>query len=279
MEALKQIIRESEQTWMLPLLNHCHKLFSEAFLPSHDHMHHYRVWSHAKDLMMMLAEAGCNIPLQLPQQLIVAAFFHDTGLIRTHDEQHGQESRQICTEFFTLGEHPVPDGFPEILDAIEHHDDKSFRGRTITDEPDRLLLSLLGTSDDLDAFGYTGIYRYAEIYLFRKFHPVDLPGRILGNLTQRFNNLECLFDPLPHFVDRQKIRYWITYEFYAGLMAAMAAGNERPDWRCELIDLFQDGIRRRENLLIKERCLPGLEHEREIRQFFMLIDEENSIMA
>jgi HD superfamily phosphodiesterase len=279
MEALKESIREAEQTWMLPLLNHCHKIFSDVFLPSHDHLHHYRVWSYAKDLMLMLEEAGCNIPLQLPEQLILAAFFHDTGLIRTHDEKHGLESRRQCTEFFMLGEHPVPDAFPEILDAIEHHDDKTFRGQTITEEPDRLLLSLLGTSDDLDAFGYTGIYRYAEIYLLRKFNPADLPVRILGNLTHRFNNLNCLFDPLPHFVDRQKIRYWITYEFYAGLMADMAAGNERPGWRTELIDVFQDAIRRRENLLTKERCLPVLERKREVRQFFMLIDEENSFMV
>jgi hypothetical protein len=277
MEALKQSIREAEQAWLLPLLNHCHGLFSDVFLPSHDHLHHYRVWSHAKDLMLMLAEAGCSISPQLPQKLILASFFHDTGLIRTREEKHGLESRRFCEEFFTTRDHPVPDGFPEILDAIEHHDDKSFRGRSITHEHGKQLLPLLSTSDDLDAFGYTGIYRYAEIYLFRKISPTDLPGRILENLNHRFNNLKCILEPLPHFIDRQQIRYWITHEFYLGLQAAMAAGTEKRDWKTELIVVFQDGIRRKENLLIQERCLPELEHEREIRQFFMLIDEENSI--
>jgi len=277
MQALKQHIREAEETWLLPLLNHCNKLFSEVFLPSHDHLHHYRVWSHAKDLMLLLAESGCRISPDLPSQLILAAFFHDTGLINTRDEKHGLESRRLCEEFFRRGDHPLPKGFPEILDAIEHHDDKSFGERSITREPERQVLRLLSTGDDLDAFGYTGIYRYGEIYLCRKINPKELPGRILENLNNRFNNLKSIFEPLPHFIDRQEIRYWITCEFYLGLSESNAAAAERPDWKRELIRVFQDGINRKENLLKRERLLPKLEHEREIQQFFMLIDEENAI--
>jgi hypothetical protein len=276
MHVLKQHIREAEEIWLLPLLNHCNNLFSEVFLPSHDHLHHYRVWSHAKELMLMLAESGCRISSKLPLQLILATFFHDTGLINTRDEKHGLESRRLCEEFFRRGDHPLPEGFPEILEAIEHHDDKSFRG-SITSEPDRQVLRFLSTSDDLDAFGYTGIYRYAEIYLCRKINPIEFPGRILENLNNRFNNLKSIFEPLTHFIDRQEIRYWITCEFYLGLSEANAAAAERPDWKRELIRVFQDGINRKENLLKRERLLPELEHEREIQQYFMLIDEENSI--
>ena len=277
MQVLEQHIRKAEELWLLPLLNHCNNLFSEVFLPSHDHLHHYRVWSYAKDLMIMLEESGCRISPELPQQLILAAFFHDTGLIYTHDEKHGLESRRLCEEFFRKGDHPLPEGFSEILYAIEHHDDKSLRVRSITGEPELQVLRILSTSDDLDAFGYTGIYRYAEIYLCRRINPKELPVRILENLNNRFNNLKSIFGPLTHFIDRQEIRYWITYEFYLGLSEANAAETERPDWKMELIRVFQDGIHRKENLLKQERLLPELEHEREIQHFFMLIDEENSI--
>lgn len=278
-QALKQGIREAEEIWLLPLFNHCHELFSAVFLPSHDHLHHYRVWSHAKDLMLLMAASGCRIPPMLPQQLILAAFFHDAGLTSTQDEKHGLESRRLCEEFFSGGHHPLPEGFPEVLDAIEHHDDKSFRGRSITGHPDRQLLLLLSASDDLDAFGYTGIYRYAEIYLCRGISPAELPGRILENLCNRFNNLKCTFEPLNHFIERQEIRYWTTCEFYLGLAEAYAALTEKPDWKRELIMVFQDGINRKENLMKRERLLPALEHAKEIQQFFMLIDEENAIHA
>lgn len=279
MRVLKQHIQEAEELWLLPLLNFCNNLFLEVFLPSHDHLHHYRVWSYAKDLMLILAESGRKISPDLPQQLILAAFFHDVGLIRTNDEKHGMESRRICEEFFRKGDHPIPEGFPEILEAIEHHDDKSLRRSPFLGDPGQQVLRLLSTSDDLDAFGYTGIYRYAEIYLCRNINPKELPARILENLNNRFNNLKNIFEQFPHFIERQEIRYWITYEFYLGLSQANAALAEKPDWKNELIRVFQDGIHRKENLLRGDRLLPKLEHEHEIRQFFMLIDEENLIQA
>ena len=277
MQVLKQHIRAAEERWLLPLLKHCHELFSEVFLPSHDHLHHYRVWSYAKELMLKQAEAGRRISPELPQQLILASFFHDVGLIKTHDEKHGVESRRLCEEFFRNGDHELPAGFAEILYAIEHHDDKSSGVGSILADPARQVLRFLSTSDDLDAFGYTGIYRYAEIYLCRNFAPEELPARILKNLSHRMNNLKSICQTLPRFIDRQEIRYWITYEFYLGLSEASAASAERPDWKRELIRVFQDGIDRKENLLKRERLLPELEHEQEIRQYFMLVDEENTI--
>ena len=277
MQTLKQRICKAEEIWLLPLLNHCNNLFSGVFLPSHDHLHHYRVWCNARELMLMMENAGCSVSPELPGKLILAAFFHDTGLINTHNEKHGMESRKLCQEFFRKANHPVPVGYHEILDAIEHHDDKSYHENSITGEPGPQVLKLLSASDDLDAFGYTGIYRYAEIYLLRKVRPEDLPDRILENLNNRFQNLKNIFAPLNQFIDRQEIRYWITCEFYMGLSESFAAASERPDWKGELIRVFQDGLLRQDNLLMRERLLPNLEHEREIRQFFMLLDEENSI--
>lgn len=176
MPTLKHRIRETEEVWLLPLLNHCHNLFSEAFLPSHDHMHHYRVWCNAKELMFLMEDAGCRMSPELPVQLILAAFFHDTGLLHTHDEKHGLESRKLCEEFFRGSDHPLPAGFPEILDAIEHHDDKSYTGKAITLEAGLSVLKLLSVSDDLDAFGYTGIYRYKYILSVRSNQKISLTG-------------------------------------------------------------------------------------------------------
>jgi hypothetical protein len=279
MQVLKQHIREVEEQWLLPLFNHCYNLFSGVFLPSHDHLHHYRVWGHAKNLMLMLAEYGCRVSTDLPQKLILAVFFHDTGLTCTTAEKHGMESKRLCEEFFRKGDHPPPSGFPEILEAIEHHDDKSPTMNSLLGHPDQWVLQLLGTSDDLDAFGYIGIYRYAEIYLFRNINQKELPVRILENLNNRFNNLKTIFEPLPNFIDRQEIRYWITCEFYLKLSEANAAPAERADWKMELFSVFRDAIQKKENLLKQERLLPKLEHEREILQFFRLIDEESSIQA
>jgi hypothetical protein len=227
--------------------------------------------------MLKQAEAGWKISPELPQKLILASFFHDVGLIKTRDEKHGMESRRLCEEFFRNGGHELPAGFPEILHAIEHHDDKSSGIGSIMADPEKQVLRFLSAGDDLDAFGYTGIYRYAEIYLCRNFDPQELPARITKNLSHRFNNLKRIFESLPQFIDRQEIRCWITYEFYLGLSEAIAAAAERPDWRRELISVFQEGIDRKENLLKRERLLPELEHEQEIRQYFMLVDEENSI--
>ena len=276
MQALKQLIRETEEAWLLPLLNHCHNLFSAVFLPSHDHLHHFRVWNQTKEIMFMLEESGCRISEDLPQQLILSAFFHDTGLVFTQDEKHGTESRRLCEDFFRKEKPEVPEGFMEILDAIEHHDDKSYRDSVLNGKPGNQVLWLLSAGDDLDAFGYTGIYRYAEIYLQRGMHPEELAGRILVNLQNRFENLGRNFKSHQHFIDRQKVRFGITREFYMGLAAAHAAAAERPDWKVELIRVLQDGIQRKENLLKPERLLPALSNWREIRQFFMLIDEENA---
>ena len=277
MHSLKEQIRETEETWLLPLLNHCHNLFAEVFLPSHDHLHHFRVWNQAKDIMFMLEETGFRIPDGLPQQLILAAFFHDTGLVHSHDEKHGMESRKLCEAFFRNEEQEVPEGFTEILDAIEHHDDKSFRDKKLANKSGKLVFSILSASDDLDAFGYTGIYRYAEIYLHRGIHPEELAGRVLENLHNRFENLRSNFDSQAQFIDRQKVRYGITREFYLGLAAAFAADPERSNWKVELIRVFQDGIRRKENLLKPDRLLPALVYGREIGQYFLLIDEENAL--
>ena len=76
--------------------------------------------------------------------------------------KHGKHSRDLCQRFLMENNLPEND-FTDVLEAIENHDNKDYSGNTIQND----LLTILSISDDLDAFGITGIYRYSEIYLTR----------------------------------------------------------------------------------------------------------------
>jgi HD superfamily phosphodiesterase len=261
-----EIIRETETRWYESLDRHCRGLFSGSFLPSHDHSHHARVWSYARSLLLLLDENGTRISRNLAEELIIASFFHDTGLIRTSSERHGRESRRFCEEFFSREAAGIPkpatESLPAVLNAIEHHDDKSLRkGNPAGGSPEELpgLLSLLSCADDLDAFGYIGIYRYAEIYLMRGLKPEQLPGKVCENVKSRFDNIKSGFVLPDEFLKLQESRFLLTYEFYLHLAQAYAAGDERPSWEPGLIALIASGIRDHRNLLKADRELPARE--------------------
>ena len=44
---------------------------------------------------------------------------------------------------------------------------------------------MLSVADDLDAFGFTGIYRYSEIYLMRGINPNQLGHLIIENAAKQ----------------------------------------------------------------------------------------------
>lgn len=273
-----EILREAETRWYEPLYRHCAGLFSGRFLPSHDHLHHARVWSHTRSLYLELCRAGINFPEHTADSLLVAVFFHDTGLVRTSAEQHGRESRLLCEEYFR--DTGLPDSLKEswagILHAIEHHDDKSPKPETLArgmgSVPDLLLL--LSAADDLDAFGRIGIYRYAEIYLMRDPEPELLPGRVAENVRNRYHNLRSAFAGLENFLNDQEGRYLQVYEFYLRLAQAYAAAGEKPSWEPALIALIRESIRERRNLLSTGRELPPSGFEREIGDWFRELDRE-----
>jgi hypothetical protein len=278
-----EIIREAESRWYQPLYRHCEGLFSGIFLPSHDHLHHARVWSHARSLIILLDKAGARIPASLPEELLVAVFFHDAGLARTSAERHGRESRRLCEEFFSQPGAGSPPGSPipgasmrRIMHAIEHHDDKSRKGADPEIRPGDAprLLSLLSSADDMDAFGPIGIYRYAEIYLMRSVAVEQLPRKVAENVKNRFDNLQNAFALLEDFIRVQEQRYLQVYEFYLRLSQAFAEGDENPSWEPSLIGMIRDGIRDRKNLLQKDRELPRTGFEEEIGDWFRALDRE-----
>jgi hypothetical protein len=279
-----EIIREAESRWYQPLYRHCEGLFSGIFLPSHDHLHHARVWSHARSLIILLDKAGARIPASLPEELLVAVFFHDAGLVRTSDEWHGRESRRLCEEFFSQPGAGAPPGSPipgktslrRILHAVEHHDDKSLKGAGPEIRPGDVpgLLSLLSSADDLDAFGRIGIYRYAEIYLMRGIGTEQLPRKVAENVKNRFDNLQNTYALLEDFIRIQEQRFLRVYDFYLRLSQACAEGDENPSWESQLISMILDSIRERKNLLQKDRELPRTGFDAETGDWFRALDRE-----
>ena len=181
-------IREVENRWYSKLKDHCQQIFSGIFLPSHDEVHHSRVWFHARDLLQMIhdegirKDKGINPDKVNPGELILSVFFHDTGLSRTPGEKHGRESKQIFDEYCMSNQDLFGDfsknSIQRIRYAIEHHDDKSPTPEPGSARSSTDLLDLLSTADDLDAFGLPGIYRYAEIYMLRGIKPGDLPALV-----------------------------------------------------------------------------------------------------
>ena len=201
--ALNALISGTENKWLSRLYLHCREQFSGTYLPSHNHYHHYRVWHYMKHLLAEMNDAGMVLTLEMAEKAIIAAFFHDIGLVRTLNESHGLAGKEMCLEFFHSKGLPFPAGIEEILYAIEKHDDKGPGTDSSAAKPD--LLSLLSAGDDLDAFGYIGIYRYAEIYLLRGMSETALPSEVLSNIENRYRNLLHSYHYLTRFVSGQEV--------------------------------------------------------------------------
>jgi len=245
-------------------------------------MHHARVWHGARSLLLQLERSGLPIPEPIPEQLIIAAFFHDTGLTRTSGEEHGSESKLLCEEFFNNParsvRQPEKESYMAILHAIEHHDDKSLKpGATGNFRSSQFpgLLNLLSAGDDLDAFGNMGIYRYAEIYLLRGIEPEQLPLKVSKNVRNRFDNLKSSFREQEEFIREQEGRFRKVYDFYLRLSQAFAGRNEKPSWEPVLIELFHMSMLQQVNLLKPDRVLPRTGFDDEIAEWFSALDAES----
>jgi hypothetical protein len=99
------------------------------------------------------------------------------------------------------------------MQAIEYHDNKEYADSLVNDK----LLLLLSVADDLDAFGYTGILRYADIYLERDVSITDLGRMVIENSGKRFQNFEKAFSDYPELVERHLTRYQTLIRFYSEL--------------------------------------------------------------
>ncbi len=213
---LDKIIRQTETVWLAPLMIACAHQFSETHLPSHDQMHHARVWKYAKNLILQSANHGMAISEKDIIQLIIAVFFHDQGMSETTSKEHGKISRKMCKVFIQKCNITPPDFFEKVLDAIENHDKKEYK-KTAASPNEFEIQKFLNTADDLDAFGIIGAYRYLEIYLMRHLNVKLLPEEVLTNMEGRYKHFTDNFGHCISLVNAHFQRYLTSRNYFKDL--------------------------------------------------------------
>ena len=193
------LIITAENKYRNILAGECRRIFSGTDMPSHDQLHHERVWENASLLLKYLSDAGMTDDPRLPEKAIIASFFHDTGLTLNHGADHGRESRMLCAAFLESTDFSSEDK-QEILDAVEMHDDKDY---PVSSDPSSLA-AIISVADDMDAFGRNGIERYTEIYSMRGVSPVEMPQLVIANVMSRLRHLETTYSMFPGLVEEQR---------------------------------------------------------------------------
>ncbi len=77
-----------------------------------------------------------------------------------------------------------------------------------------ILQLFLSVADDLDAFGYIGIYRYLEIYIARNVRPEVIGYEIRKNALVRFQNFELKYGNFPELIEKHRKRFLILDHFF-----------------------------------------------------------------
>lgn len=215
MENTKKNLKSLESKWFESFHSGSEACFREINLPSHNHRHHHRVWQFVKFILGHLETKGIVFNRQELSNLMLASFFHDTGMSLTFDESHGKAGADICRQFMESSNMNINE-FLSALEAIEKHDDKQYlQLKTLDNKPSIVLI--LSTADDLDAFGFIGILRYAEIYLLRGTDLKDIPEKVINNAERRFLHLKKTFCHFETLVEQQRPRYEELIKFYESL--------------------------------------------------------------
>jgi hypothetical protein len=216
-------------------------VYDERRLFSHGINHHRRVWGFAREILSSHPVTDSRSSVCNPEKLIIACYLHDIGMSADPGPSHGKKSRELCQKF--LEKYDLdPDNYTELLEAIENHDNKDYT----SDMSESGLLRILSFADDLDAFGYAGIYRYSEIYLKRGIPPSDLGYRIRDNARSRFDNFTKAFSDDYEYVSRHRKRYEILDDFFLNYNKQAGAYNFDTDYPlgyCGVLQLFMLMIR------------------------------------
>jgi hypothetical protein len=211
-------------------------VYNEKSLSSHGIDHHRRVWSYSKELLQLIPYKNTLHFFHLPSKLILASYLHDIGMSVDPGVNHGKQSRDLCSQFLVRYNLPEND-YHDVLEAIEYHDNKDYN----TNTPVNDLLTLLSVSDDLDAFGFTGIFRYSEIYLTRGIDPENMGHLIRENAERRFSNFTKTFGTFNEIVQKHKKRYEILDNFfnkYNKQVPSYHFGTKNPSGFCGVIEII-----------------------------------------
>lgn len=202
-------ILSAENSFIPALEEFFSSVYDESSLPSHGIDHHRRVWNYAKELLIYILQKEEITDPDFVEKLLIACYLHDIGMAVDPGERHGVHSRRLCEQFLTTINRDLSD-YQDVLAAIDNHDNKEYRGSQTNNK----LLLILSVADDLDAFGYTGIYRYLEICISRENDQVEVGNHILENVQKRYNNFILSFGYADELVQTQKIRFNIIRNFF-----------------------------------------------------------------
>lgn len=227
-------IHSVENSLKKPIESFFITVYPPDYLKSHGLEHHRRVWEYAKEI---ISTSGykTDIDLHFLRELIVACFFHDIGMAINHGINHGVTSLEKTNEFMKFSKMD-PAEFKDSLNAIEYHDDKDYSAPLKTNR----ILDVLSIADDLDAFGFTGIYRYTDIYLRRGVKTDELGFIIRENALKRFKNFlrnKTFSDP---FLIKHSERFRILDNFfkkYNENISRYIFRTSSPSGYCGIIDL------------------------------------------
>jgi HD superfamily phosphodiesterase len=206
---ISEKIASSEARYRFILEEFFNRIFAQSFLPSHGIDHHRRVWLYAKELLSNLQNQGFYFDQSFSDKLIIACYLHDSGMSVESGFNHGAEGRKICERFLSENNLPVTE-LTELLQAIEIHDNKEYKSINKPED----LLTILSVADDLDAFGFIGIYRYLEIYIKRN-KPLNKIGILIkDNCENRYQNFIVTYRFYNELIERHSGRFEILASFF-----------------------------------------------------------------
>jgi len=207
---LTRTIEHAEEEYRDLLEDFFIEKWGETTLYSHGIEHHRRVWKYAKETLNYISPDLKTGDTLFPGKLIIACYLHDIGMSVDPEVRHGIHSRDLCRLFLVKNSLSESD-FKDVLDAVEHHDDKEYKTRV---HGDNEVLKILSVADDLDAFGYIGIYRYLEIYIARNIRPEVIGEEIRKNALRRFQNFEIKYRNFPELIEKHRERFLILDDFF-----------------------------------------------------------------
>lgn len=241
---MDKIIKQYIETTELQLQKQLERFFLSVYpenrLISHGIAHHRRVWKHALELIIMKNDPEYLSPDFL-RNLITACFLHDIGMAEDHGFNHGLTGKKKCLEFLSVSSMD-PSEFDIALEAIEYHDNKNYNDQHVSNK----VLHILSLADDLDAYGFTGIYRYADIYLRRNIDPSVIGPLIRMNAAGRFDNFRREKDLPENYRSSQNERYRILDDFFAEYekeLLTYSFGNEVPSGYCGVVYIILNTIK------------------------------------
>jgi hypothetical protein len=181
--------------------------------------------------------------------------------------KHGKHSSELCFRFLRENNFQVND-FTDVLNAIEYHDNKDYSDNSIQDD----LLKILSVSDDLDAFGIAGIYRYAEIYITRGVSYKSLGNRIIENAEKRFRNFLEVQGLNEEFIEKHRLRYNVLTDFFTGYneqLKSYSFGSAYPAGYCGVIELIADMVEKKAEPKKFYKCVEKYHQDQIIRWYFL----------